>query len=156
MNKVSVAKALKLKNRLVNRLAKTTQDIAQNNSCIEEQKGRVDVAKLLELREKLTQAVVDVRVKVQAANVKIQGKLVLLSERKGDIVFFSALNTFDGVQRHNYQNTEVKHVAHLQKVDVDNKVKQLEAEVDTLQDEIDAYNARTKIDVPQETLDLAS
>ena len=155
MATLSLAKALKVKKRLIGRLSKVNTDISHNNSRLEGAK-QIDVAALNELRKKLVQALIHLKVAIYHGNLDIQEKLFLLAEVKSDISFFSTLNTREGQENHSYQNTPVVYIASITKENVDNLVKALEAQVDTLQEEIDQYNYTKKIEVNQVVLDLAS
>jgi len=153
---ISLAKALKLKNRLAGRLAQAVSDIQTYNSVLEEQVSKVDVKALLAKRVSITAALVELKVALYNGNLGIQRELYTLAERKGEIDFYRMLNTRDGIERHGYQNTSVTYVATVSKAEVDEKIKLLETEVDSLQDRIDSYNHATKITIPQSILDLAS
>lgn len=156
-NKVALGKALQIKKRLVGRLARVEADIYQYNSTLTEQSGKtVDVRKQLLLREQIKQAILDVKNALYKANAKIQHKLYAFAEKKGDIEFYGNINTTNGSTRHGYQNTEVSYTAIIKKEEVDAAVKTLEAEIDTIQDEINTYNYSTKVEIPQSVLDLAS
>lgn len=156
LTQISLAKALKLKNRLAGRLSQVVSDIQTYNSVLEEQVGKIDVKGLLEKRNALSQAMVELKIALYKGNTGIQRELYTLAEKKGEIDFYRMLNTRDGSERHGYQNTSVTWVATVKKTEVDAFVKQLETEVDSLQDQIDSYNHSTKIAIPQSILDLAS
>lgn len=154
--KISLAKALKLKNRLAGRLAAANRDVAEYNSVLVAQKDNFSVEKALKLHSELISALVELKTSIYKGNVSIQRELYLLSETKSEIQLYSSLNTRDGVEKHGYANSDVEYFAFLKKQDVDDKVKKLEAEVDRLQDVVDEYNHTCKIEVAQRTLDLAS
>lgn len=156
MSKVSLAKLLKVKNRLAGRLSKTQDQITQYNCVIKEQSGKVNVEGLLTLRDKLSEALISVKTAIQIATTPIQRKIYTLAERKGTAEFFSNLNTSDGIRRHGYQNTDVEYVATVKQEQSDSLVKKLESEIDTLQDEIDEFNAVTKVEIEEGVLILAS
>jgi hypothetical protein len=153
---ISLAKALKLKNRLAGRLSQVVGDIQAYNSVLEEQVGKVDVKALLENRNAISLALVELKIGLYKANVGIQRELYTLAEKKGEIDFYRMLNTRDGSERHGYQNTNVTYKATVLKAEVDAKIKALETEVDSLQDQIDSYNHSTKFAIAQAILDLAS
>lgn len=156
MAEISLAKALKLKNRLAGRLSAIVGDIQLYNSVLEEQVGKVDVNKLLFLRDAISLALIELKIALYKSNVGIQLELYTLAEKKGEIDFYRMLNTRDGSERHGYQNTNVTYRATLTKSDVDARIKVLEAEIDSLQDQIDSYNHSTKFAISQTILDLAS
>lgn len=156
MPELTLAKCLKLKNRLTGRLSEVQSDIQCNNSTLEEQRGNFDIPKLMERRGQLVESLIDLKTKLMKANTPIQGQLIRQGELKGTIQFLAGIQTLDGVQRHSYQNTEVKYVAALKKQQLDEQRRALEKEIDNIQDQVDAFNHQTKIEIPQQTLDLAS
>jgi hypothetical protein len=156
---ISLHKALKLKNRLAGRLATVTSEIQMNNSVLADDAqnpSRPNVKDLLEQRQQIVGALIDLKISHYNANQGIQRQLYTLGEKKAELSFLAGLNTHEGVDRHGYQNTEVKYVATIKKPEVDAARRKLEAEIDALQDEIDAYNYTTKVEVAQATLDLGS
>lgn len=152
---INLSKALKVKNRLVGRMAKVTGDIERYNSTLEEQVGKFDVAAAISLREELMNSLIFLKTAIAKANMPIQEMLIANGELKAKIQFLSMLSTTDGAERHGYQNTEVKYVAYLKKADVDAQTKTLERTIDANQDQLDAFNANTKIEVPDRLLELA-
>jgi predicted nucleic acid-binding Zn-ribbon protein len=156
MPAVSLAKALKLKNRLAGRLNAVQTNIRSHNSVLEEQQDRVNVPNLIKEYENLVEALISLKTSIIRANTEIQNQIIRKGELKSKIEFLNSLNTNDGVQRHGYQNTEIKYVATIKLVDVTQQVRKLEAEIDLLQDQLDEFNQITKINVPQAWLDLAS
>lgn len=156
MPELTLAKCLKVKNRLTGRLNEVQSDVQCYNSVLEEQAGKVDIKALLERRGQILESLVDLKTRLMKANAPIQADLIRQGELKGTVQFLQGIQTRDGVERHGYQNTEVKYVAVLKKQDVDQQRRDLEKEIDTIQDRVDAFNHQTKIEVPQRTLDLAS
>lgn len=156
MTGITLAKALKLKNRLAGRLSKVQEDIRQYNSVLQEQKGKVDVAALTKTRDEIMEGLIALKTTIIRANGPIQNLIIRQGELRSKIEFLNMIPTRDGTERHGYQNTEVVFVATLKKPDIDNEVRSLEKEIDTIQDQIDEFNHSHKIEVAQKTLDLAS
>ncbi|MES2791171.1 MAG: hypothetical protein V4719_16270 [Planctomycetota bacterium] len=156
MSTIHLAKALKLKNRLAGRLAKVQLDIQTYNSVLQEQHGKVDVLALLEIREQIVEALVGLKTNIVLANAEIQHDLIRLGEAKSELTFVENLPVRDGLERHDFQNTEVMWAATLKKSDIDARRKKLEAFVDLTQDKIDAFNHNKELGIPQSWLDLAS
>lgn len=152
---LSLSKALKVKNRLAGRLAKVNSTIMTYNCAVEGRK-EVDVAELDKLRSSLSEALVDLKSAIYDANRGIYRSIILIGEKKGDIDFLSGLNTKHGSEP-SYQGTVINYVSVIQKQEVDKRVKQLEKEIDDLQDQIDKYNAEPeRIKVNATVLELAS
>ena len=153
---ISLAKALKLKNRLAGRLNRVQEDIRGNNSVLLEQRDQTDVKKMLTERDALSEYLIELKTKIAFANNEIQERLIRIGEYKSQLTWLSSLPTRDGVERHSYQNTELTWVAAVKKSDVLDQTKKLEAMIDQMQDEIDGYNYTKKIEVSQGMLDAAS
>ncbi len=152
---LSLSKALKIKNRLAGRLAKVNSTIMTYNSGVEGHK-EVDVAELDKTRSSLCNALVDLKSAIYDANKGIYRSIIIIGEKKGDIEFLSGLNTRQGAEP-SYQGTVINYVSVIQKQDVDKRVKQLEKEIDDLQDQIDKYNAEPeRIRIDALVLELAS
>jgi len=157
MAEVTLAKALKMKNRLAGRLAKVQADVLAYNSVPEGQARQVDVPALLRTREELVGALVDLKTAINEANREAQRDIYDLAEKKGAVQFLAAVNTRDGRQPAVYPNTtEVGYVAALKKADVDARVARLEKEIDQLQDRLDQFNHDHRVAVDGRTLELAS
>ena len=156
MPEVLLSKCMKIKNRLSGRLNSVEQDIKNYNSSLEEQVGFVDVRKLYILRGEISKALVDLKTLIMKTNVPIQNAIIRLSEVKATISFISSIDTNEGIRRHAYQNTTTKYVAVVTKDEIDQRKTELEGEIDKIQDDLDAFNGSTKVNLPQTILDLAS
>jgi hypothetical protein len=90
------------------------------------------------------------------ANYPIQEAILRRGELSARIDWLKKLTTTAGTIRHGYQNTSMEYEATLKKADIDVQCRQMEKEIDQLQDQIDEYNVGKKIEVNQRALDLAS
>ena len=157
MAQITLAKALKLKNRLVGRLAKVQGDIQVFNIVTQGQAGQVDVLALMQTREALVDAIVGIKTAINDANREVQRDIYALAEKKATAQFLAGVCTRHGPQPPAYPTTvEVKYVAALKKADVDAQVAQLEKDIDQLQDKLDQFNHDRKIEVDGRILELAS
>lgn len=154
---LSLSKALKVKNRLAGRLAKVNAAIQTYNCTVDGRRGEVDVAEMDKQRSVLSAALVDLKTSIYEANKGIYRSIILIGEKKGDIDFLSGLNTKHGTEPHGYQGNNITYVSVIQKAEVDKRVKQLEKEIDDIQDQIDKYNAEPeRIRVDASVLESAS
>jgi hypothetical protein len=157
LHEITLAKALKVKNRLTGRLAKVQADIQTYNSVPEGQANQVNVPALLKTREELVEALVHLKTAINDANREVQRDIYLLAEKKAMAQFLGGLNTRHGPQPAVYPNTtEVQYVAALKKADVDARMARLEKEIDQLQDTLDHFNHVRKVEVDGRVLELAS
>jgi hypothetical protein len=157
MADITLAKALKVKNRLAGRLAKAQADIQAFNSVPQGQADQVNVPALVKTREELVGALVSLKAAINEANREAQRDIYDLAEKKATAQFLAGVNTRHGPQPAVYPNTtEVSYVAALKKADVDALVAGLENDIDQLQDRLDQFNHAHKIEVDGRILDLAS
>jgi hypothetical protein len=153
---ITLAKALKLKNRLAGRLTHVQTLAQQNNTVLAEQQGQIDVLALVKERDEIMDQLVALKAAIMRANSPIQEAILRKGELSSRIEWIKTINTTDGKLRHGYQNTELEYVAALKKKDVELQMRAMEKEIDALQDKIDEYNATKKIEIDQRALDLAS
>jgi hypothetical protein len=154
---ITLAKALKVKNRLTGRLAKVQADIQAYNSVPEGQAGQVNVPDLMKTREELVGALVGLKTAINDANRQVQRDIYDRAEKKATAQFLAGVNTRHGPLPPVYPSTvEVVYVAALKKADVDALVVRLENEIDQLQDKLDQFNHVRKIEVDGRILELAS
>lgn len=157
MAEITLAKALKIKNRLTGRLGKVQADIQAYNSVPEGQADQVNVPALMKTREELVGALVSLKTAINDANREVQRDIYDLAEKKATAQFLAGVNTRHGPHPTIYPATiEVKYVAALKKTDVDALVVRLEKEIDQLQDKLDHFNHEHQIEVDGRILELAS
>jgi hypothetical protein len=157
MAEITLAKALKVKNRLTGRLAKVQADIQAYNSVPAGQADQVNVPALMQARAELVGALVALKTALNDANREAQRDIYDLAEKKATIQFLAGVNTRHGPQPPVYPSTvEVNYVAALKKADVDGLVAGLEKAIDQLQDRLDQFNHDHRIEVDGRTLELAS
>lgn len=94
----------------------------------------------------LTNELVELKTKIQNANAPIAGKIFRLGEVKNLISRIRGLDTKSGMVRDRYRNEEsITYVAYMDLFTKDNLIKGWEEEIEQLQEEIEAFNAITKI-----------
>lgn len=156
--KVTVAKALKLKNRIANKINEVSASIQAYNSVISGQERPVDINKLMEKRSKLVDRLISLKTAINNANIPIQSTVYLLAELKGELSFLRSLDTTNGKQVSMttwgdgdkvYEKDAVLDYAFVKGL-----IDQVENDIDTNQDKLDNYNHRVEIDVSDEVFSL--
>lgn len=156
---MTLAKALSVKNRLAGRLAQARSNIETYNSVLAGQRDedgragvdvRAEYGRLLMLQDGL----VAVKAAIQRANLAIYEDVLRLGEMKALIQMLNGLNTKHGTEP-SYNGVEYHFVATITKPEALESVRRLEAEIDTLQDKLNKYNASTKVELSREVLALA-
>ena len=146
---VSIARALKEKNRVAGRLAKAREIIQQENSKDKSLPRRVDVeatyaeAKMLEAR------LVAIKSAIARANNPIVAKIIELDEVKSEISFLNSINVKEGrFEEVAYGNKIVRDIeAVVGQARVLAEVAELQKRADALQDALDEFNASTKVEI---------
>jgi hypothetical protein len=157
MASITLAKALKIKNRLAGRLAKVQADIQRFNSILEGQDRPVNIAVLMELQAELVQTLVGLKTAINEANQAVQRDIYALAEKKATAQFLASIDTKHGPQPPAYPTTTVvSYAASLKKADVDSRLTRLEIEIDELQDKLDQFNVTQMIAVPERVIELCS
>ena len=148
---VTLAKALKLKNRLAGRLAKIDSDL-QNYNSVPAGSDQPDIRTIYEGRKTLVGQLVELKVAINAANQSSQRTIFRLGELKSQVALLGKMSTKHGNVLEEYARTQVQYIAQFRKVDVDRAVRELEVEIDRLQEELDAFNYRTTISLDSDLL----
>lgn len=151
---ISLAKALKIKNRLVGELASLQAVARQHNSLPIESRGEKSVSldKVWEDIQNTSNRIVELKSKIAVATAQIAPFLVDLAETKSTISFLETLPIKEGKEDTQIGygvNSSLKTVVWNSFIDEASKnklVKENKNRLDSLQDKIDEFNAFTKID----------
>ena len=150
MRKVSIAYALKEKNRVAGRLAKARQLVNRENSTDKRNPSVVDVRSVYNDSKKLRDRLVAIKTAIGVANQPIVGKIVELAEVKSEISYLNSLDVKEGVFESSVYGDKVRVTeitAVVTKKEVLDTVDALQRRADQLQDELDAFNASTKVEI---------
>ena len=146
---VSLARALKEKNRVAGRLAKAREIVREENSKDKSLPRRVDVeAAYAEARE-LKRRLVDIKTAISLANAPIVAKILELDEVKSEITFLDNLNVKEGRFEELSYNSKTIHEfeAVVGQARVLAEIAELQKRADALQDALDDFNASTKVEI---------
>jgi len=148
--KMKLSKALKVKNRLAGEVNRLQTLFARDNSA-EQSRVNTNVANIeLEMKEVVAN-LIEIKTKITQANIGIYEMLARKNEVASMKAFYERLNTRDGTfKERDYnagQDIETVYVAFITRDKVDELSKAYQKEIDSLQDEIDEYNATTAIEV---------
>lgn len=141
---MKIAKALKQKNVLIKEINRLKKLIADNNQYVEPNKPKFDVIDLnYEFLMKLSE-LISLKEKIAKANISINEKIYKMAELKGIASFYSILPCEDYV-KYDINRNETVTKSIISKVELDSKIKEIEKEIQDLQDEIDYFNQTTDI-----------
>ena len=146
---VTIARALKEKNRVAGRLAKARQLVGSENSNEKKIPRRVDVVSVRDEARVLAERLIAIKTAIAVANEPIVGKIIELDEVKSAISWLNGLNVREGVfEEANYGGKVVKeYEAAIGKDDILKQVDALQRRADDLQDALDEFNASTKAEI---------
>jgi hypothetical protein len=145
-SKVNLSRALKLKNRVVHRLAQLDNLITSYNSMPDDNQ-EYDVRALYKDRLVLAEKLVQLKVAISAANQPIQHLIFELAECKSLVGVLKNVNARHGLVVEGYAGVRVNYIAQFRKPDLDREIRRVEQEIDRIQDELDRFNHETLISV---------
>lgn len=158
MKTISLSHALKHKNRLAGEVARLREIVQRENSRKESQPPRADVRAAFDQNVDRSRELAAFKGAIAAANAGvtgtdrgIYGKLNLQAELRGLIAFIKALNTKEGeeIERVGFLSRDdavrTVFVATITRDEVDRLTVAYQTEIERLQDEIDEFNATTRI-----------
>jgi hypothetical protein len=143
---ITLARALKLKNRLAGRLAKLSNDFETYNS-VPAGSDQPDLKALYAERARLVVQLIELKVVINAANQPVQQTIFALAELKSLVALLGKMKTKHGKLVEGYSGTEVEYVAQFRKADVDREVRRLEAQIDRFQEQLDGFNHKTTVSI---------
>jgi hypothetical protein len=147
---ITVARALKLKNKLVSEINRLEDLIRQENVQEGGNTSHFDVPALTKELEKKIVDLTKVKGATAKANAEVYELIFLLSEYKSLIQFYRSVSTKEGVFHEPAYGGEVLqkvYSAAVNKKELDNMVSLFENCIEKLQEELDVFNHKTKIDV---------
>lgn len=141
---ITLARTLKLKNRLAGRLAKLDNDFETYNS-LPAGTDAPDIKVLYAERNSLVNRLIELKLALSAANQPMQRTIFELGEAKSLVALLAKTSTKHGKVIESYHGNEVEYVAQFRKRDLDSEIRRLEGAIDRLQENLDAFNHRTTI-----------
>ena len=144
--KISIARALKEKNRLAKEIDGLWQIVRRENSCLDTHKRTADVEKVWETIERYSDKLVELKTKIGNANRGAHLRNIhLLDETKNRLAKLAATNGSEDPEI-NCRDQQFARTAVFNEPMLLAMRRELQIEANRLQDEIDAFNAVTMID----------
>ena len=149
MSEVSLAKALKIKNKQARKVADLRKRIEQYNSVAEGTPRPFDIEATYAELVAATKLLVEVKSAINQANAPIQPHIYEMAELRGLAHFFRNLTIQDGPAMNFYGGSvPTVYSAVMNAARTEEIVTDLENQADDLQDKVDAHNATVKIEIP--------
>jgi len=143
---MTLAKALKRKNRLAQKISKFEKEIQRENSVQIDDPRKIKVEDLMKERIAIIQQLVKLKIAIFIASTPMRENILNLSELKSEIVFLQGISTKEG-KVSDYGDTPIEYTAAFDKLYIRDRVEQCEEEIDKIQDELDKFNHTTEIDI---------
>ena len=147
--KVTIARALKEKNRVAGRLAKARDLVNKENSKDKKVPRGINVSEIYALAKVLRDRLIAIKSAIAEANEPIVSKIIELDEIKSEIAYLNGLNVKEGkfIETNYGSRIELEIDVIISKQEVLDAVAALQARADQLQDELDEFNASTRIEI---------
>jgi len=142
---MNVKQALKAKNKLVGEIKECYRIIQTQNSIEEGNPRRYSVKKKIEEIASLTDELVQLKAQLHRANASVYGKIFQMAEIKGIIKELKKMDVSEGKQDSRYGSVVSVKEVEMTVIERDVIVKQYEAEVEKIQNELDIHNSNTII-----------
>ena len=143
---MTLAKALKQKNRLTQKISRLQQEIQRENSVRADDVRKINVEDLLEELEVKVKELIKLKIAIFVASTPMRENILKLSEIKSHIVFLQSINTTEG-KVSNYGEDAVEYTVVYDKLFIREQVELCEQGIDEIQEELDKFNHTTEIDV---------
>jgi hypothetical protein len=138
---MNLKQALKRKNRLVGLIAEEYKKVSQYNSVDDINQRPYAVKEAIQNWLSLTNELVELKCKIQLANVKVNDKIFRLSELKTQVKLLKMLDCTAGKYYSRWsEDMPLNKVAEIGILERDAMVKGIETQIETIQDELDEWN----------------
>ena len=140
-------KALKLKNKLVGEINKLQSLISSKNSFIAGSDITYNVENLLTEWNSKKNKLISLKLAINEANNGIQENIYKLSEIKSSISLYNSLTTIKGKHYDGYsRDTVLEYDCQISEIEKENRIKNLEKQLEEIQESIDTYNYTIEIE----------
>lgn len=145
---VSIARALKEKNRVAGRLKQLRDQVMHDNSMDKKIPRSIDVLAVYAQSKDMKNRLIEIKSAIAVANQGIVSKIIELDEIKGEIAYLNGLNVKEGKFANPYkENSETEIEAVIKRAGVIEEINALQKKAEDLQDKIDEFNAVTKVEI---------
>ncbi|MBQ7177244.1 MAG: hypothetical protein IJS08_07495 [Victivallales bacterium] len=149
MAQITLAQALKEKNRLTGEIRRLWGLFQHENSCLTDHTRSIDVEKTLQTIEHYTAKLVELKTKIGLANAGNLQNMYRLEEAKNRMAKLNETNGSEDSDREYVRNegyVYLKRTAVFNEERLLEMKRKLQMECNSLQDKLDAYNAMHKIE----------
>ena len=145
--KMSLAQALKEKNRIVGEITHLWNLVQNQNSVWETHNRSIDVRETMETIELYTEKLIELKTKIGTANEGNLQNMYALEECKSRMAKFGGLDTEEDIRYHGLNDEKIiRRTSVITAAEVIKMTKELQKKCNHLQDALDAYNATHTIE----------
>ena len=142
---MNLTKALKQKKKLIKKANDYYSRFSASNSFEKDTTPAYKPEEMFNSWVATTNELVALKTKIQIANQPIAHKIFELGELKNLVASFKRIVTQKGTVRDRYNGESVEYLCYFDQVQKDEQIAKWEEQIETLQEEIEAFNALTKI-----------
>ena len=143
---MNLAKALKLKNRLAQKINNLKQEIQTENSARADDPRKIKVEDLMNELEETIEIFIKLKLSIFVASTPMRENILKLGELKSKILFLKGISTKEG-KINDYGDNDIEYSVIFDKIYIKIKINACETEIDSLQDELDKFNHITEIEI---------
>lgn len=142
---MNINKALKEKNRLVNKINNQFKNLKDYNSIRIENVRPYNPYDCLQDIIKKIDNLIELKTLINKANVNVYDKILRLGELKSLVNHLKSLNCNSGIITQGFSEQKSEYIAAISVTDRDNLILKYETEIEKIQDDLDYYNQVTEI-----------
>ena len=142
---MNLTKALKQKKKLIKKADEFYSRFSNSNSFETDQEQTYDPQIMYNSWLSTTQELVNLKTKIQIANQTSAQKIFELGEHKNLVSRMKKVDTKKGLFRRGYSEEKSEYSCWMDQIQKDQLISNWEEKIDALQEEIEAFNALTKI-----------
>jgi hypothetical protein len=140
---MNIKQALKEKNRMIGKINKLTEKIRQYNLFEEGQQPLFNSMELYREREQLLNEMIDLKTRIHIANAPMYHKIFRLSELKDTAKKMDYLRC--SREKEAIGNSVISYIPTIDIIEKEKIIEALEKEIESIQEELDAFNQTTYI-----------
>ena len=143
---MNLARALKLKNRLTQKINELQREVQVENSDRSDAERKIDVENSMKELTETTEKLIKLKIAVFVATTPMRETILRLGELKSRILFLKGINVTEG-KNWDYSEKETEYSVVYDKIYVKEQVSFCENLIDDLQEQLDKFNHDTQIEI---------
>jgi hypothetical protein len=144
---MKISKALKLKNKMVSEYADLVNKMVASNSSDEKSKKNYNSKELFNQALLAQTEIIALKTAIHEASAPIRWKIFRIGELKSFVSKFNNMSTAEGIVKNRGYSatTEDVYVVDFTELEKVSLIKGIQAEIESIQEELDSFNATTEV-----------